>query len=198
MEYDLERKYQINVKMSINITNKQILSFFEQHPTLDPEIMILKFINIMESLQENMNKTLNNSTVLEILDSINSLKRDNESNLSKYMLEIKRGLNEDIRMIMSNSINERLEPTLREKLKEEQIQLVHNVSGRLEQLLENKISGIKESTSASREILSTQHNTLNDLLKRFENSSKKGKISENILFNILSIISTPTLIFSGS
>ena len=72
----------------------------------------------------------------------------------KYMLEIKRGLNEDIRMIMSNSINERLEPSLREKLKEQQIQLVHNVSGRLEQLLENKISGIKESTSASREILS--------------------------------------------
>ena len=56
---------------------------------------------------------------------------------------------------------------LREKLKEQQIQLVDNVSGRLEQLLENKISGIKESTSASREILSTQHNTLNDLLKRF-------------------------------
>ena len=74
----------------------------------------------MESLQENINKTLNNSTVLEILDSINSLKRDNESNLSKYMLEIKRGLNEDIRMIMSNSINERLEPSLREKLKEQQ------------------------------------------------------------------------------
>tara|TARA_B100000497_G_C7693001_1_gene422006 strand:+ start:1932 stop:2273 length:342 start_codon:yes stop_codon:yes gene_type:complete len=80
------------------------------------------------------------------------------------MLEIKRGLNEDIRMIMSNSINERLEPTLWEKLKEQQIQLVHNVSGRLEQLLENKISRIKESTSASREILSTQYNTLNDLL----------------------------------
>ena len=32
--------------MSINITNKQILSFFEQHPTLNPEITILKFINI--------------------------------------------------------------------------------------------------------------------------------------------------------
>ena len=51
--------------MVINITNKQILSFFEQHPTLDPEITILKFINIMESLQENMNKTLNNTTVIE-------------------------------------------------------------------------------------------------------------------------------------
>ena len=60
--------------MVLQITNKQILSFFDQHPTLDPETIILKFINIMETLQENMNKTLNNSTVIEILDNIKSLK----------------------------------------------------------------------------------------------------------------------------
>ena len=149
--------------MSINITNKQILLFFEQHPTLNPEITILKFINIMESLQENINKTLNNSTVLEILDSINSLKRDNELNLSKYMLEIKRGLNEDIRMIMSNSVNEKLEPTLREKLKEQQSSLVTNVSMRLEQVLENKITGLKETTNANRDIINSQNDTLNSL-----------------------------------
>ena len=172
--------------MSISITNKQIISFFEQHPTLDAEIMILKFINIMETLQENMNKTLNNSTVIEILDSINSLKRENESTQSKYMLEIKHGLNEDIRMIMYNSMNDKLEPTLREKLKEQQCQLVDNVSNKLEQLLENKISGLKETTNANKEIINSQNDTLNSFLKRFENSSKKGKISENLLNNILS------------
>ena len=174
--------------MALQITNKRIRSFFEQRPEMDFEETILKFIDIMESLNENMSKTLTNTTVIEILENIKSMRSDNKANLSKYMVEIKHGLNEDIRMIMSNSINERLEPALREKLKEQQIQLVDNVSGRLEQLLENKISGIKESTSASREILSTQHNTLNDLLKRFENSSKKGKLSENLIFNLLSDI----------
>ena len=174
--------------MALQITNKRIISFFEQRPDMDFESTLLKFIDIMESLQENMNKTLTNTTVMEILDNIKSMKTDNKLLITQNMAEIKRGLNEDIRMIMSNSINERLEPTLREKLKEQQIQLVDNVSGRLEQLLENKISGIKESTSASKEILSTQHNTLNDLLKRFENSSKKGKLSENLLFNTLSDI----------
>ena len=139
----------------------------------------------MESLNENMNKTLTNTTVMEILDNIKSMRNDNQANLSKYMTEIKRGLNEDIRMIMSNSMNEKLEPTLRVKLKEQQTQLVDNVSGRLEQLLESKISGIKEINSASKDILSEQNNTLNDLLKRFENSSKKGKLSENLLFNTL-------------
>ena len=174
--------------MALQITNKRIISFFQQRPEMDFESTLLKFIDIMESLNENMNKTLNNTTVMEILDNIKSMKSDNKLLIMQAMAEIKRGLNEDIRMIMSNSINERLEPTLRLKLQEQQTQLVDNVSGRLEHLLESKISGIKESTSASREILSTQHNTLNDLLKRFENSSKKGKLSENLLFNTLSNI----------
>ena len=171
--------------MVLQITDKRILSFFQQRPDMDFEATILKFIDIMETLNENMNKTLNNSTVLEILDSIKCLRSDNKSILSAAMVEVKRGLNEDIRMIMSNSINERLEPTLREKLKEQQSTLVDNVSGRLEQVLENKISGLKETTNANREIINCQNDTLNSLLKRFENSSKKGKMSENLLSNIL-------------
>ncbi len=171
--------------MTLQTSNKRILSFFEQRPEMDFESTILKFIDIMESLNENMNKTLTNTTVMEILDNIKSMRSDNQANLSKYMTEIKRGLNEDIRMIMSNSMNEKLEPTLRVKLKEQQTQLVDNVSGRLEKLLDTKISGIKEINSASKEIISEQNNTLNDLLKRFENSSKKGKLSENLLFNTL-------------
>ena len=63
--------------MVLQITDKRILSFFQQRPDMDFESTILKFIDIMETLNENMNKTLTNTTVTEILDSINSLKRDN-------------------------------------------------------------------------------------------------------------------------
>ena len=171
--------------MALQINNKRILSFFEQRPEMDFEATILKFIDIMENLQENMNKTLTNTTVTEILDSIKCLRSDNNSILSAAMVEVKRGLNEDIKMIMSNSIHERLEPTLREKLKDQQTSLVANVSGRLEQVLENKISGLQATTNANREIINCQNDTLNSLLKRFENSSKKGKMSENLLSNIL-------------
>jgi hypothetical protein len=164
--------------MEIKITNKRILSFFEQRPEMDVETTILKFIDIMESLQENMNKKLTNTTFIEILDNIKSMRMDNERN----MVDIKKDLNQDIKMIMSVGMNENLEP----KLKEQQTQLVNNVSEKLEKLVENKIGGLRETTLANKEIVSTQNNTLNDFLKRFENSSKKGKISENILFNVLS------------
>jgi hypothetical protein len=171
--------------MVLEIRDKRIISFFEQRPDMDFEATILKFIDIMENLQENMNKTLTNSTVTEILDSIKCLRSDNKTILSAAMVEVKRGLNEDIKMILSNSVNEKLEPTLREKLKEQQSILVSNVSGRLEQILENKITGLKETTNANRDIINNQNDTLNSFLKRFENSSKKGKISENLLSNVL-------------
>ena len=184
LEYDLKRLLLIII-MVLQITDKRILSFFEQRPGMDFESTILKFIDIMETLNENMNKTLTNSTVTEILDSIKCLRSDNKTILSAAMVEVKRGLNDDIRMILSNSVNEKLEPTLREKLKEQQSSLVTNVSLRLEQVLENKITGLKETTNANRDIINSQNDTLNSLLKRFENSSKKGKISENLLSNVL-------------
>jgi len=143
---------------------------------MDIEETILNFIDIMEKLQENMNKTLTNSTVTEILDSIKCLRNDNKTILSSAMIEVKRGLNEDIKMILSNSVNEKLEPALREKLKEQQSSLVSNVSFKLEQVLESKISGLKETTNANREIINFQNDTLNSLLKLFKNYSKKGKI----------------------
>ena len=100
--------------MVLQITNKRILSFFEQRPDMDFESTILKFIDIMENLQENMNKTLTNTTVTEILDSIKCLRSDNKAILSAAMVEVKRGLNEDIRMILSNSVNEKLHSFFKE------------------------------------------------------------------------------------
>jgi hypothetical protein len=61
---------------------------------MDVETTLLKFIDIMETLQESINKTLTNSSVLEILDNlktmINKFERSQEVsqfNLSKYMIE---------------------------------------------------------------------------------------------------------------
>ena len=146
LDYNLEIKQYKILIMVIERKNKQILSFFEQHPTLNPEITILKFINIMESLQENMNKTLNNSNVLEILDNlkqmnakiekteesnkcnidraITSFKAENHLSLSGLMHMLKQEMNDEIKNSMSISMIEKLEPALREKLREQQVQLV--------------------------------------------------------------------------
>ena len=89
------------------ISNSKILSFFEQRPEMDVEATLLKFIDIMETLQESMNKTLTNSSVLEILDNLKTMNTKFERsqevsqfNLSKYMNELKRDMNQELKTLM--------------------------------------------------------------------------------------------------
>jgi hypothetical protein len=50
---------------------------------------------------------------------------------------------------------------------------------------EAQLNYLKEISSSNQNITSSLNNSVSDLLKKMENSSSKGKISENIVFNIL-------------
>ena len=174
------------------INNIKILSFFEQRPELDVETTLLKFIDIMETLQESMNKTLTNSSVLEILDNLKTMNSKFERNqevsqfnLSKYMTELKSSMSEEIKNSMSISMMEKVEPVLRTKLKEQQLAIVDSAIDKFTNIFDNKFLNINEISKANKEILSSQNDKLNNLLNRFENSSAKGKLSENLVLNTL-------------
>ena len=174
------------------ISNVKILSFFEQRPEMDVETTLLKFIDIMETLQESMNKTLTNSTVLEILDNLKTMNTKFERsqevsqfNLSKYMTELKITMNEEIKTSMSIGMMEKVEPVLRAKLKEQQCAIVDSAIDKFTNIFDNKLLNINEISRSNKEILSSQNDKLNNLLTRFENSSNKGKLSENLVLNSL-------------
>ena len=155
--------------MSIELKNNRIINFFKERPDMDIESMILKFIDIMETLQENMNKTLNNSNVLEILDNlkqmnakidkteesnkcnidraITSFKAENHLSLSGLMHMLKQEMNDEIKNSMSISMIEKLEPALREKLREQQVQLVGTTIQKFEGLFDNKLNGLRENSN---------------------------------------------------
>jgi hypothetical protein len=54
-----------------------------------------------------------------------------------------------------------------------------------ENRIESKLTEIRDISKSNNSSQSLLQNNINDLLKKMENSSSKGKISENILFNIL-------------
>ena len=187
----------------LQITNSKILSFFEQRPEMDVETTFLKFIDIMETLQETMNKTLTNSSVLEILDNLKTMNTKFERsqevsqfNLSKYMNELKRDMNEEIKTIMSISMMEKVEPVLRAKLKEQQTAIVDCALDKITNMFDNKLLNINEISRSNKEILSSQNDKLNNLLNRFENSSNKGKMSENLVLNTLKDMYSSAEIYS--
>ena len=142
---------------TITITNSKILSFFEQRPEMDVETTLLKFIDIMETLQETMNKTLTNSTVLEILDNMKTMNAKFERsqevsqfNLSNYMNELKRSMNEEMKTIMSINMMEKVEPVLREKLKDQQSAIVNSTLDKITTLFDNKLLNVNEISKANK------------------------------------------------
>ena len=176
----------------LQITNRKIISFFEQRPEMDVETTFLKFIDIMEALQENMSKTLTSTTVMEILDNLKTMntkfdrsQESNQFNLSNYMNELKRSMNEEMKTLMSINMMEKVEPVLREKLKDQQSAIVNSTLDKITTLFDNKFININEISKSNKEILSSQNDKLNNLLNRFENSSAKGKMSENLVLNTL-------------
>ena len=115
--------------MSLTTKNKRIIQFFHERPNMDFETMMLKFIDIMEALHANMNSSLNNTMVSQILENlktmqekietvstnVNKIQSDTQIHFSLKMTEFKKEYIEDLKMILSCNVSERIEPMLKEQ-----------------------------------------------------------------------------------
>jgi hypothetical protein len=122
---------------------------------------------------------------------INDIMPKNNESLSKQINDAIKSLHysitEDTNKFLSSSINPR---TLQDFISNLEQKFTQS-----EQRLETNIRDIKTTNDTIREI-STSHQqtslslnaTVNDMLKKMENGSTKGKISENIVFNILNTL----------
>ena len=63
--------------------------------------------------------------------------------------------------------------------------LLNNVINSTEQRIDTRLTEIKDISTVNNSSQTSLCTNINDLLKKMENSSSKGKISENILFNVL-------------
>tara|TARA_Y100000817_G_C16841282_1_gene538143 strand:+ start:189 stop:1655 length:1467 start_codon:yes stop_codon:yes gene_type:complete len=251
----------------MQINNQRIISFFKQHPNLEPETTILKFIDIMENLHENMNSAMNNSMIIEMLDklkqinskvdnvshSVNKITEDTQTQFALKMTEFKKDYIAELNMVLTCNVSDRIAPLLKEQNKslfdktnaliqtaipknEAQVSKhierlisqfqtnVHNDTHQLlantidkdsfqtyisdfnqkistiisasqsilnqaiestEKRLERKIDTIKDISSSSNQTTNSLHSSVGNLLKKFENSSVKGKMSENLIQNII-------------
>lgn len=241
----------------MEISDKRIIAFFNDHPDLDPEATILKFIDIMVALQEHMSSNLNNSAILSIVESINNInnKMDKMSDnvqlqFTSKMNEIKKDYMDELKMLLTYNVTEKIEPLLKEQnaiLFEKTNHMIHSILPKNEDVVVQKLEGVirqfQENVSAdtkqlltnsmdvktfhqyfhsfddkiSKAIASSQdvlnnslsnaekrldsrmsaitensttvstslNESVSNLLNKFENSSVKGKLSENLLMNVI-------------
>jgi len=251
----------------MEIKHPRIIGFFKEHTSLNAEETFLKFVDIMESLHENMNKIMNNSVVSEILDSlklmqgkldtvsndVNKITGDTQTQFALKMTEFKQDYIRELEKVLTCNVSDKIAPLFKEQnsalfdrtesmlgkiipKNEEAVAesiksiirefqdavssdtrtaLAHTMDRETfseyvagfdkklkdtisasqtilnqaitttEQRLESKMDNIKELSTASNVATSSLHGSVNGLLQKFENSSAKGKLSENLILNVI-------------
>ena len=148
-----------------------------------------------------LNLTSNVSDKIEplIKEQLETLFRKTEALIPKQNIELQhkfqeslKAINLDAEKLINSSIDEsslqnfisQIDSKLTTSLFNTQQHITQNMSSQ-EQRLDTKIQDISEKTNTQQ--LSTQslNSSVSELLKKLENSSAKGKLSENILVNIL-------------
>lgn len=246
-------------KFTLSVDNEKIWKFYKENTSLNFETVNLMFIDLMEQiipnsttglthtlaeqLVENM-KTMQ-SQLNSVTENISSLRNDNLAQLTLKLAEFKKDYVDDVKMILSNNVSDKIAPLLREQneiaLSKTQILInefipknnellskqlddvmktlhtsitedtnkflsssinsktlndfVTNLESKFnqsEQRIEHNINEIKTTSERIKEITTANQqtslslgSTISDMLKKMENASTKGKISENIVFNIL-------------
>jgi hypothetical protein len=240
----------------LSTQNLKIIKFFNEHAQLDFEDTIISFIEIMEKLSDSMNNSINNSLITDIIQNLKSMNSKIDSidnNVNRYQIEsvsnlsiklndFKKEYIEDLRLILTSNVADKIEPLIKEQLSilfdktvsilpqhnneikmsiqqsMEQISnylihdsqklmqtsiteqslnkfisevetkissTFHNTITSTEQRLDLKISDIGDKTNSQLFSTTSLNTSVSELLKKLENSSAKGKMSENILVNIL-------------
>ena len=138
----------------MEISDKRIIAFFKDHPDLDPEVMILKFIDMMVTLQEHMSSNLNNSAMLSIIESLHSINNkmdkmgDNlQLQFTNRMNEIKKEYMDELKIVLTYNVTEKIEPLIKEQnavMVEKMNNMIHSMLPKNEDVVVQKLQWARE------------------------------------------------------
>lgn len=141
---------------TLTLSNKKILSFFNDRPNLDVEQTILSFIDIMQRLSESINGSIDNSLVQNILQRMQSI----ETNVSSINGNLE---------IVSKDISLKLNESRTEFIEQLRLNLTANVSTEITPLIKEQADHLFEKTSnIIKDILPQNNDSLSQILSGFQ------------------------------
>jgi hypothetical protein len=113
----------------LSVANERIWNFYKKYPTLTFEAANLLFIDFMDKIIPDANTGLNTSLaeqlvetmkvlqlqITNVSDNLSHIKTDNINNLTLKLSEFKRDYMDDIKMILSNNVADKIAPLLKEQ-----------------------------------------------------------------------------------
>lgn len=167
---DLKREYIEEFKMILtcNVSNKIEPLIKEQNNHLIEKTysvinsLIPKNDDILTSRIEILMNQLNNN-ILNDVKQLLSNSIDTET-FNKYILDLDNKITNTF-----NSTNS----------------IFNNAISRTEERLDNKMNNIKELSTTNNTTTNVLNHNINQLLRKFDNPSSKGQLSENLIYNII-------------
>jgi len=199
---------------NVRTLQNQMESFSESFSKIQNDLIMnfsIKFSEFKKEYIDDIKMILSNNTtekIAPLIERYNDILQDktkilindvipkNQEVLKNDILTVMKALQDNLNKDFEQISNQQMSPEVLEnfvtKIDDKFSKTLINSQGVLntlvsssEQRITNKMSEIKDITTTSNVINNQVHTNLGEMLKKFENSSAKGRISENILLNVL-------------
>jgi hypothetical protein len=177
------------------LDNYRVIEFYKKHPNINFEDVNVFVVDVFEKFFENdieSNKT--NKDIIKVLENLN---KENFNTLIHKLAEIKKEYIEDLKTNLNLHTSDKITPAINQfnQITQDKIQIMFNdkVNG-----LETKLEQMVESTKKNMDNQNNLSENVSTLIKKMENSSFKGAISENLLYNVLiNLFSNAEIIYTN-
>lgn len=167
---DFKKEYMTDLQLILsNNANEKVAPLIKEYNESLLDKTKIMFGEIIPKNQESLYKSIEGS-LRTLQESVNK-----DTNLL-----IKSSLSKEVLQDYISKMDEKFGNTLLNTQN-----MLNTIVSSSEQRLDLRLGEIKEISSTNSNSQSNLYANINELLKKMENSSSKGKISENLLFNVL-------------
>ena len=182
----------------LSLNNKKVYDFYTEHPTINFEKMNILFVNILNKLFTEVSPNMDSQFAITIIEqmknlngNIESLNNNNANNFALKFLDFKKEYITDLKQLLNNNNSENIKPLLIEYnsiLQDKTKILLNDIIPNLSNEINTSLKDLDKSFIELKSINMDNkciNEKVNEVLKKFENSSSKGNMSEMAMFNIL-------------
>jgi hypothetical protein len=183
------------VKINENTSKEFSIKMSELKKEYVEELKMVLTCNVSDKI-EPLFKEQNQALFSKTYAMINTIIPKNEevvvNSIERIIKQLQESVTNDAKVLLNNTLDAEtfnkyiaeFDKKLTHTIETSQLK-INNTLSTTEKRLEDKMENIKEITTNSNNSTNSLNGSLNELLKKFENSSAKGKLSENLILNII-------------
>lgn len=183
------------VKINENTSKEFSIKMSELKKEYVEELKMVLTCNVSDKI-EPLFKEQNQALFSKTYAMINTIIPKNEevvvNSIERIIKQLQESVTNDAKVLLNNTLDAEtfnkyiaeFDKKLTHTIETSQL-IINNTLSTTEKRLEDKMENIKEITTNSNNSTNSLNGSLNELLKKFENSSAKGKLSENLILNII-------------